>query len=60
MARLPLPPLPVPDLPQDETSLLRLAAERAMPIDAMCLPGVVMNMALLARHAAIMAGSDEK
>lgn len=60
MARPILPPLPVPDLPQDEASVLRLAAERGMPIDAQCLPGVVANMGLLARHAATMAGSDEK
>ena len=56
------PPL-LPSLPQDRDSLLQLASAMDMPIADACLPGVLANMALLARHAAIMAESpvaDEK
>lgn len=59
-----LPPLPPPALPPEALALPRteadaqaLATQAGWAIPAPCLPGVVANLALLARHAAIFAGT---
>jgi len=41
-------------LPRTEAEISRVAAAAGLPIDPACMPGLVTNMALLARHAAIM------
>jgi hypothetical protein len=47
------PPLAIP---RTEEEIRTLARERDLPIPDACMPGVVSNMALLARHAAILRG----
>jgi sodium/bile acid cotransporter 7 len=38
-------------VPRSEAAIARVAAALALPIPAACMPGVVANLALLARHA---------
>lgn len=57
MAIPPSPPPFPPDhqpLPQGEAAVLAAADAVGLPIDPLCLPGVVTNMALLNRHAMTM------
>ncbi|GHC82611.1 hypothetical protein [Novosphingobium pokkalii] len=46
----------VPKLPRSEAEAQACAARHGWTIPAPCLPGVVANLDLLARHAAIFAG----
>ncbi len=50
---------PIPPLPRSEADIHRAAAAIGLPIDAACMPGVVANMALLDRHAALLLGRHE-
>ncbi|MBB3357612.1 hypothetical protein J2792_000731 [Novosphingobium capsulatum] len=45
-------------LPRTEAEAQARAGQDGWQIPAPCLPGVMANLALLARHAAIFAGDD--
>jgi len=50
------PEIPVPNLPRSEADAQACAARQGWRIPAPCLPGVLANLELLVRHAAIFAG----
>jgi hypothetical protein len=52
------PEIPVPNLPRSEADAQACAARQGWRIPAPCLPGVLANLELLARHAAIFAGKS--
>lgn len=47
-------------IPRTEAEISSAATAAKLPIDPACMPGVVANMALLDRHAAIMLANDGK
>lgn len=44
-------------MPRTEAEVTAAAADRGIVIPPACMPGVVANLALLARHAAILSGA---
>ena len=46
-------------IPQDERGIEAAAAEAGLPIPAACMPGVIANLDLLGRHAAILGGTPD-
>ncbi len=46
-------------LPRTEAEAQARAAQDGWEIPGECLPGVVANLALLARHAAVFAGATQ-
>lgn len=49
-------PAPTPDLPRTAQDAASIAASRGLAIPDACMPGVVANLGLLARHARIFRG----
>ena len=49
-------PAPIPDLPRTAQDAASIAASRGLTIPDACMPGVVANLGLLARHARIFRG----
>jgi hypothetical protein len=43
-------------LPRSEEAVQALAAAQAWQVPEACMPGVIANLGLLARHAAIFSG----
>lgn len=54
-----LPPPSITAIPQTQSAVIAAAAASGMIIPDACLPGVLANLALLGRHAALILSESD-